>query len=444
MVPDEPLAPVRSPMITLGVLAFLIGLNGWLSLAEMATVTARRSRLESLARAGHPAARLALRLNEQPGALLSTIQIGMTAVTILVGALGEHRLAELLSHWIQDLFPASHRYAPALSVALVVLFITFLTVLFGELLPKRLALRHPERMALAVARPLSILALVSGPLTRGLDFISEAILRVTPGRSGTDPPVTDDDLKALVEQGARAGVFAPREPRLITNVLRLDKNNLASLMTPRPDIVALDLEDPPDAIWRQIRSTLHGRYPVCRGGLDHLEGIVETKTMLLAHRGEQPIDLARYVTPALILPLSTSPLSLLDTLARTRQRMALVVDEYGTIEGLVTLHDILEAIVGALPTDEGSHVEIEPTGDGGYLIDGATPLEQLAEVLGRPQLASHTHGDYHTVAGLILETLNAIPRVGDHCRVDDVEFVVRAMDRHRIRRLYARILPPQG
>lgn len=431
-------------MITVGILVFLIALNGWLSLAEMATVTARRPRLEALARNGHPAARLALRLGERPGALLSTIQIGMTAVTILVGALGEHRLSSLLARRLAGLFPALARYAPALSVVLVVLAITFLTVLFGELLPKRLALRHPERMALAVARPLAALAFVSVPLTRGLDAVSEAILRLVPGRSGPDPPVTDEDLKALVEQGARAGVFAAREPRLVANVLRLDEGGLGPIMTPRPDVVALDLEDPPDVTWRRIRESLHGRYPVCRGGLDRLEGVVETKAMLLAHRGDDPPDIARHLTPPLVLPLSTSPLALLDALARARQRMAVVVDEYGTVEGVVTLHDVLEAIVGTLPTDTTGEAPIEPAGDGGFLVDGATPLDQLAEALERPELAALAHGDYHTAAGLVLETLDTIPRVGDRCRVGDVEFVVRAMDRHRIRRLYARVLPPSG
>ena len=431
-------------MITLAVLVFLIAVNGWLSLAEMATVTARRSRLEALARNGLPAARLALRIGERPGALLSTIQIGMTGVTILVGALGEHRLASALAKILARGFPAFARYTPAVSVTLVVLAITFLTVLFGELIPKRLALRHPERMALAVARPLTLLAFVSVPLTRGLDKASEAILRLVPGRHGPDPPVTDEDLRALVEQGARAGVFAAREPRLVSNVLRLDESDLSAVMTPRPDVVALDLEDPPDLTWRRIHQTLHGRYPVCRGGLDHLEGIVETKTMLLAHRGTEPPNIAAYVTPALVLPLTTSPLALLDALGRARQRMAIVVDEYGAVEGLVTLHDMLEAIVGTLPADAGDEAAIERTPEGGFLIDGATPLEQLAETLERPALATQAHGHYHTAAGLVLETLDTIPRVGDHCRVGDVEFVVREMNRHRIRRLYARLRPPDS
>ncbi len=431
-------------MMTLAVLVFLIAVNGWLSLAEMATVTARRSRLEALARSGLPAARLALRLGERPGALLSTIQIGMTGVTILLGALGEHRLAAVLSASLARLFPALARTAPVVSVTLVVLAITFLTVLFGELLPKRLALRHPERMALAVARPLTLLAFVSVPLTRGLDAACEAILRLVPGRHGADPPVTDEDLRALVEQGARAGVFAAREPRLVTNVLRLDEGDLSAVMTPRPDVIALDLEDPPELTWRRVQESLHGRYPVCRGGLDRLEGIVETKTMLLAHRGVEPPDLGAFVAPALVLPLTTSPLALLDALGRARQRMALVVDEYGAVEGLVTLHDILEAIVGTLPADAEDARAIERTADGGFLIDGATPLEQLAEALERPSLAAQAHGNYHTAAGLVLETLDTIPRVGDRCRVGDVEFVVRAMDRHRIRRLYARLLPSEA
>jgi putative hemolysin len=429
-------------MITLAVLVFLIALNGWLSLAEMATVTARRPRLETLARNGHAAARLALRLGERPGTLLSTIQIGMTGITILVGALGEHRLATALSADLDRLFPSLARYAVAISVTLVVVVITFFTVLFGELLPKRLALRRPERMALAVARPLTLLTFLSAPLTRGLDAASETILRLFPGRYGADPPVTDEDLRALVEQGARAGVFAAREPRLVTNVLRLDEGDLSTVMTPRPDVVALDLEDPPELTWQRLSTSPHGRYPVCRGGLDRLEGVVETKRMLLARRGSGPLDLQAFVTPALVLPLSTSPLALLDALARTRERMAIVVDEYGTVEGIATLHDVLEAIVGTLPEDAEDTRMIERTADGGFLIDGATPLEQLAETLERPSLAVRTHGDYHTAAGLVLETLDTIPRVGDRCRVGDVEFVVRAMDRHRIRRLFVRLLPP--
>jgi putative hemolysin len=327
-------------------------------------------------------------------------------------------------------------------VTLVVLAITFCTVLFGELLPKRLALRHPERMALAVARPLAVLAWLSLPLTRGLDAASEGILRLVPGRQGPDPPVTAEDLRALVEQGARAGVFAAREPRLVTNVLRLDDGDLSAVMTPRPDVIALDLEDPPEFTWRRIHESLHGRYPVCRGGLDHLEGIVETKSMLLAHRGTEPPDIGAYVSPALVLPVTTSPLALLDALGRARQRIAVVVDEYGAVEGLVTLHDILEAIVGTLPEDAEDAATIERTADGGFLVDGATPLEQLAEALERPSLADGSHGNYHTAAGLVLETLDTIPRVGDRCRVGDVEFVVRAMDRHRIRLLYARVAPP--
>ena len=415
-------------MTNVAVLFFLILLNGVLALAEAALMSARKARLQSLAYDGDKAAQIALELANEPMAFLSTVQIGITLVGILAGAFGEATLAGQLATLLERA-PLLAPYSRALSLVIVVIIVAYVSLVLGELAPKRLALYNPERLASLVAPPMRVLSRWASPAVRFLSFSASLVLRLFGITDIKDAPVTEDELKVLIAQGTAAGVFDAAEQNIMRRTLRLGDRTAATLMTPRPDIVWLDLDDDPAEVWRKITTTTFTRFPVARGALDAIAGVVRARDLLTSAGRGDSLSLESVLQPPLLVPESTPALRVLEILKRARSQMALILDEYGGVSGLVTLEDILQAIVGDI-SDEAQPTEAVRRLDGSWLLDGALPVDEMQELLDLDDLPGA--GDYLTVAGFIMRQLGHIPSAGDRFTWENCEFEVVDMDGRRV------------
>ncbi len=427
-------------MTSLLILVLLILINGAFSLAEAALISARKARLQGLADDGDRSAQTALALATDPSVFLSTVQIGITLVGIMTGAIGNATLAAQLTPFFER-FPALAPYSEGLSLAIVVLIVAYFSLVIGELAPKRLALHRPEQLAILVARPMHLLARLAHPIVRLLSLSTSLVLSLLGVRSSAEPPVTEDEFKVLIQQGTDAGVFDSAEQEIFRRTLRLGDRTVATIMTPRPDVVWLDLGDDPTENLHKIMSTPFANYPVANGALDDLRGIVNTRGLLTAAlRGETP-SLPDAVSKPLLVPDTTPALHLLELFRKENNRMAIVLDEYGGVLGLVTLDDVLHAIVGDMP-DVGQPVEqrAEQRPDGSWLFDGMQPVDELRELLDLDELPGA--GDYVTVAGFVLRQLGRIPAKGDHFVWDSWRFEVVKMDDLRIEEVAVRACDP--
>lgn len=427
------------------IVVVLILFNGVFAMSEMAVVSARRTRLQQWARQGDARAGAALALHNSPNVFLSTIQIGITLIGILSGAVGEALIAHDIEEFLKQ-FPPVAEYREEIATAIVVLGITYLSLVVGELVPKRLALISPEKIARLVAAPMRGLSRLAYPAVWLLGGSVDAVLRLLRVRPSAEPQVTEDEIQALIEEGARTGVFLGEERDLLKNVIRLADRPIETLMTPRDEIVWLDLDDPIEVHAREMTENPHARYPVARGSLDRVVGVVQSKE-LLAHvlAGGAP-DLQAVLRPPLRIPISASPLRLLELFEVSPLHIALVVGLHGEIKGLVTLHDVLEAIVGALPTEEAA---AEPLlmqrEDGSWLMDGLLTVAELKETLGVPGLPDEGTGAYETVGGFVLAQMGRVPAVGEHFEWGGWRFEVVDMDGRRIDRvLVARLGGSRG
>lgn len=415
-------------MTNVAVLFFLILLNGVLALAEAALMSARKARLQGLADDGDKAAQIALELANEPMAFLSTVQIGITLVGILAGAFGEATLAGQLATLLERA-PLLAPYSRALSLVIVVIIVAYVSLVLGELAPKRLALYNPERLASLVAPPMRVLSRWASPAVRFLSFSASLVLRLFGVTDIKDAPVTEDELKVLIAQGTAAGVFDAAEQNIMRRTLRLGDRTAATLMTPRPDIVWLDLDDDPAEVWRKITTTTFTRFPVARGALDAIAGVVRARDLLTSAGRGDSLSLESVLQPPLLVPESTPALRVLEILKRARSQMALILDEYGGVSGLVTLEDILQAIVGDI-SDEAQPTEAVRRLDGSWLLDGALPVDEMQELLDLDDLPGA--GDYLTVAGFIMRQLGHIPSAGDRFTWENCEFEVVDMDGRRV------------
>jgi magnesium and cobalt exporter, CNNM family len=422
------------------LILLLIVVNGVFSMSELAVVSARKSRLQQWAGAGRAEAQTALALASQPGPFLSTVQVGITSVAILTGALGEAVLAGDLARHLAAV-PGLAAYSSPLALGLVVLIITYLSVVIGELVPKRLALLNPEGIATAVARPMHLLSRIAAPLVGVLNWSSEAILELLGAKPSGEPPVTEEEIKVLMDQGTKAGVFEASEKTLVANILRLDEQRLTDIMTPRMDILFLDLEQSSDENRERIVASPYSRLPVCRGGLDNVLGVVSAKHLLARQLGGHPLDLTAAVQPPVYVPETLSPNELLETFKKTRQHLALIVDEYGEIQGLVTMNDVMEAIVGDIPSaeqpEESDAVRRE---DGSWLLDGMLSLEKFRQIFGIEEMQEDSTGNVHTIGGFAMLQLGKVPKVADHFEWRGLRFEVVDMDRNRVDKVL--VVPP--
>lgn len=417
--------------IEVSVLVILTLTSGVLAMAELAIVSSRRERLQMLVDNGDKGALMALHLSREPTAFLSTVQVGITLIGILIGAFGSasltDALAQLIAH-VEVLEP----YSRTIALAVVVGTITFFNVVLGELVPKRLALRNPERFAAALARPMSLLASVARPLVRLLTLATMFFLRVL-GIKGdlSETTVTEEEIKVLVEQGAQAGVFEEVERDMVESIFRFGDKQLRSLMTPRTEIAWLDINDPEEVIRETISQSHHSRFPVCDGTLDRVIGTVDAKDLLPDSWAGKPFDLRAILRPPLFLPETMLALRALERFKQTGIQGALLVDEFGGVEGMVTLIDMMEAIVGDIPTaEEIAEPPIVEREDGSYLVDGSLDVDDLKDLLDVDELPDE--GDYQTLGGFIVSLIGRLPRVGDRVEWEDYRFEVVDMDGNRI------------
>ena len=418
------------------LIVLLILLNGVFAMSEMAVVSSRKARLQNLSDDGSLGAEAALKLHQEPSSFLSTIQVGITLVGILSGAIGEAALADPLSEWLGSV-PLLEPYARGIALTITVVTLTYFSVVVGELVPKRLALLAPEGIASLMSRPMMILARITHPLVVVLSGSCTVILRLLGARRREEPPVTDDEIKVLMEQGAEAGVFHESEQEIVSNVLRLDEQRISAIMTPRRDMVVVDLEEDEASCWQTIVETPFSRLVVCRDGLEHVVGVLQKSDLLkaaLPGGGVTVSDLEALLRPPLYVPESVTTQQLLESFRRARLQFALIVDEYGDVQGLVTLTDVLAAIVGELSVPEAPEDrDMLQREDGSWLVDGDVGIERLKSVLDiGDDLPGEEERSFNTIGGFIMHVLGRIPMATDHFVAAGWRFEVMDMDRNRV------------
>ena len=405
-------------MIELAVVLALIALNGFFALSEMSLMTSRKLRLKQLAEHPvHPSrgARKALALAEHPDNLLSTVQVGITLIGVLTGVFGGESIGVMIAGWVDGMWPQAREYARPIGIGTAVGLITAAQVIFGELIPKRLALTNPEGIAAVIAIPLDALSRAAKPIVFTLGAINRGVLRLLGIKDDARSAITEEEIHLLVSESHEQGVIDSDERNMMTRVMRLGDRTADSLMTPRMRIAWLDAAADIGENMETMRETPYSRYPVYRGSDAEVAGVLEVKT-LLDELGKPQPDLFRDIRPALFVSESTHALKLLEIFREEQQSLALVVDEYGEIQGMVTINDLLGAVLGRLQS--GEHVAAEAMvverDDGSLLVDGSLPVDDLRELLGGRALPDEDDRDYHTAAGMTIAWFGRIPNAGEH------------------------------
>ena len=412
----------------------LILLNGLFSMSELALVSVRRARLVVLVRKGVPGAKAARALAEDPQRFLPTIQVGITLVSVLTGVFGGARIASHLQGWLET-FPSLVAFAETLSLALVVLVTTYLTLVIGELVPKHLALRNPELTAAKVARPIAWASRVGAPAVWVLGASTGFILRLLGAHRSPSQTVTEEELKMLLAEGAQAGVLETEEHDMIARVLRLADKPVRAIMTPRTELAWIDRTDAPKDIAAALKAAPHSRFVVCDGSVDNVVGVVQAKDLLDGILGGGELSLASALRQPIIVPDTVTALDAMERLKSDVLGLALVMDEYGSFEGVVTAADVLEAIVGD-PTDTETEIGASgPDGETALTMDGSMPVDEVKSRLSLPDLPAE--GSYHTLAGLLLALLRRVPHAGDRIVFAGWRFEVLEMEGRRVDKVRA-------
>lgn len=433
---------IDSTLALEALLIFLLILaNGILAMSEIAVVSARKPRLRSRAEAGDARARRALELAEQPTRFLSTVQIGITLVGVLMGAYGGASIAGQLARALERVPPIA-TYSEEIALALVVAALTFLSLVLGELVPKSIGLTHPERIAAWVGGPMTRLSSAASPLVKLLSVTTDGVLRLLRVRKSAEPPVTEDEVAAMLEVGAAAGVFELEEHELVERIFWLADQRAASLMTPRHAIAWIDIGDPPAQQRAQILRHRFDEYPVCDRDVDHVLGTVRLKDLLPALAEGAPLDLRAALRKPLIVPETVRALRLLELLRESGTRLAVVVDEYGGVEGVVGLDDVLEEIAGAVGPEPEGGPGVVRRADGSWLVDGALELDEFRDRLGLAERPGEPRAGYHTLAGFVVTELGRIPSAGDVLEADGLRLEVVDMDGRRVDKVLVSRLPP--
>ncbi|HSK11422.1 MAG TPA: hemolysin family protein [Vicinamibacterales bacterium] len=413
----------------------LILINGAFALSELAIVSSRRMRLLQLADGGSVGATRALSLAAEPTRFLSSVQVGITTIGILSGALGEATIAESLRVHLQEV-PALAPYAQPLALAVVVLSITYVSLILGELVPKRLALANPERIASIIARPMQVAAAIGRPVVYLLSASTDTVVRLLGVPKRDRNPITLEEIRMLIEQGTAEGALEPGEQEMVTNILNLDERRIGGVLTPRSELVFLDVGDPLDRNLAKLREEPHAVLPLCDGGLQHVLGFVRATRILEQVLAGQAVDLRRLVEPAAFVPETATLMTLLEQFKRIRLWAALVVDEFGDVQGIVTLGDVMSSIVGDMPDDAGEDAMVVRREDGSWLLDGRLDLETVVRTLGDDSfLDESVRQHYNTLGGLTMLALERVPRTGDVFERGDFRFEVVDMDGNRVDRL---------
>ncbi|MCX7358467.1 MAG: hemolysin family protein [Alphaproteobacteria bacterium] len=413
----------------IAILVFLILLNGVFALSELAIVSAKKPRLKARADAGDKGARAALKLLEDPSRMLSTVQIGITLIGIIAGAYGATDIADDLQPVLAKNFPQVAEWSDDIAFGIVIVITTYLSLVLGELVPKRIAMTAPEAIAGMMAPPMTLLATVSGPFVWLLKSSTDAILTLL-GLNRTKPvDVTEEEIHSLIDEGHSAGLIETEERQMITGVMRLGDRTVRAIMTPRPDIVWLDPSRPAEENMARIRDSGHSRFPLAETSVDHVVGVVQAKHLLT--RADGIADMRAAMHPPVVVPETLSVLRLLDAMRETPVRMVFVADEYGVIQGIVTAADLLESIAGdgALSADEAITPPVQRD-DGSWLIDGMTPIDEFERLVSVPGLSEE--GSFDTVAGLVIHLTEKIPEAGDTAERYPLRFEIVDVDGRRI------------
>ncbi|ESJ03152.1 MULTISPECIES: hemolysin family protein [Cupriavidus] len=426
----------------IAILLALILLNGVFAMSEIALVSARKARLQKLIDEGDRGAIEAVKLGEDPTRFLSTVQIGITSIGVLNGVVGESALAQPLGVWLQGVGMAQPT-AGYVATAIVVAGLTYFSIVLGELVPKRLGQLAPETLARAVARPLSWLAVASTPFVKLLSGSTRLVLRLIGVKSGAGPAVTEEEIHALLVEGSEAGVIERHEHTMVRNVFRLDDRQLTSLMVPRGDVVSLDVELPLEENLRRIEESDHSRFPVVRGGMHDVIGVVSARQLLARKLRGEATELAAVMQAPVYVPESVTGMELLEHFRSSGGQMAFVIDEYGEVLGIVTLQDLIEAITGEFKPDIAGDEWAVQREDGSWLLDGLIPIPELKDRIGLRSVPEEDKERYHTLSGMLLLLLGRLPQIADSVSWLDWKFEIIDMDGKRIDKVLASPLPAE-
>jgi len=420
------------------IILLLILLNGFFALAEMAVVSARRVRLQHAADLGRAGAKTALELRRDPGRFLSTVQIGITVISVLAGVVGGATFADQIA----VLLAPYSEHAHSIAFILVVVVISYLTLILGELVPKRVALRRPEAIARRLAPMLRLLTRIAAPLAWFLSVSSNLVLFLVPLRASDPVPATEEEIAIMLREAQAAGHVHAAETAIVQMALRLGDRRVAALMTPRTQVEWLDLSDSAEENRRKVRESPYSRFPVFEGGLAQVAGIVHVKDLLSSSQDGQAVDLRRALRPPRYIPETATALKALELFRQSGDAMLLVVDEFGDFQGIVTLQDILQSLVGDIAEPgEPPSPSVQRRDDGSFVVDGMIPLDSVRDLTGLAALDHEDGGEYHTLGGFIMARMHRIPAAGNQVTVERYRFEVMGMDGRRVDRVL--IVPPK-
>ncbi|MBX9715151.1 MAG: hemolysin family protein [Burkholderiaceae bacterium] len=422
------------------LLTFLIVLNALFAMSEMALTASRKARLQVMVETGDAGAQAAMELHDDPTKFLSTVQIGITSIGVLNGIVGDAAFSAPFALWLEHTFAMHDQAADITATAMVVVVITFLTIIFGELVPKRLGQMYPEAVARLVAQPMNWLSMAARPFVMLLSFCTEGTLRLMGIRGGPSRSVTEEEIAASLEEGLDAGVIEAQEHQMVRNVFRLDDRQVGSMMIPRGEIVWLEAAAPAEEVLKVIAADEHSRYPVCRGGLDDVVGVVSAQSLLQQAIGGAALNITERLQPAVFVPETLSGMELLDQFRASSAQLVFVVDEYGEVQGMITVRDVLEAITGEFttPSDDAWAVRRD---DGSWLFDGLIPVPELKDRLELKDLPEEGRGRYNTLAGMIMLLLGRLPRTADSVEWEGWRFEVVDLDGKRVDKVLASLSP---
>lgn len=418
------------------VVFLLIVLNGLLAMSELAVVSARESRLQQKAEAGSEGARVALELQAEPDRFLSTVQIGITMIGVGTGALGGAALAEPVGGWIANIPGIGVATAESVAVIVVVVMITYLSLVVGELVPKRIALKKAEAMASLMSRPLKVMAAVTAPIVTVLAWSSDIVLRIIGQHGGDEPTVTEDEVHHLLREAREAGVFEQAETQMVAGIFNIGDRTAGELMTPRHRVVFVDVAEPDEINLARMEKSAHSHYPVCEGSTDNVIGMVSTRALWQQSLRHEPFDLRAAMMEPQFAPEIAPVLNVVEQMRTTGTRDAIVVDEYGGVTGLITLSDVLSDVIGELGEYTNTGIKGSTLrSDGSWLLDGNFPAHETRELLGIKELPGEEDGYFETVGGFVMSQLGRIPEAGEHVEIEGYRVEVVDMDGHRIDKL---------
>ncbi len=419
----------------LAILFVLSIVNGVFSMSEAAVIVSRKARLQQRADDGDAGAKIALTLADNPNRFLSTVQIGITLIGQVSGAFAGATIAQDIARYLREIDSPFAPYGEAIGFALIVLLTTYLSLIIGELVPKRLALQYPERIASAIAGPMRVLSQITAPIVWFLGASTDLVLRLIGVKPSDAPPVTEEEIKAMVQQGVDAGVFEQSDHTMIQGIFRLDNRRVSQLMTPRTEVVWLDMRDSDEENQAKIVTSHFSRFPVCEGDLDHVIGVISAKDMLARVFAGNAFDLRTAMKEAVFVPESVYASDLLERFRETGKHSALVIGEYGGLEGMITIQDILEDIVGDIEDPD-----VTKRDDGSYLIDGMIPIDDFKALIDVDSIPGENQ-EFETLAGFVLTQKGSIPKAGDSFEWLSYRFEVMDMDGNRVDKVLVTRIP---